>query len=211
MWYAQKLERYAMEARVFVIDDDQQVRSSLQFLFEAAGMKVETFASATAFLERPPYDGPFCLVLDLRLPGLDGLSVQERLTGMGGAAPIVFLSGHSDVPTTAKAMRNGAVDFLVKPVDDSALLSAVNRALARAATAREQQREQTDVAARLARLTARERQVIDLVARGLLNKQIAFELRISEETVKVHRGHAMRKLELDSVPALVRLLDRSFT
>jgi RNA polymerase sigma factor (sigma-70 family) len=211
MWYAQKLERYAMEARVFVIDDDQQVRSSLQFLFEAAGMKVETFASATAFLERPPYDGPFCLVLDLRLPGLDGLSVQERLTGMGGAAPIVFLSGHSDVPTTAKAMRNGAVDFLVKPVDDSALLSAVNRALARAATAREQQREQTDVAARLARLTARERQVIDLVARGLLNKQIAFELGISEETVKVHRGHAMRKLELDSVPALVRLLDRSFT
>jgi len=200
-----------MAARVFVIDDDEQVRSSLKFLFETAGLEVETFASATAFLERPVYDGPFCLVLDLRLPELDGLSVQERLTRTGMSAPIVFLSGHSDVPSTAKAMRQGAVDFLVKPVDDAELLAAVNLALGRATTEREHQRELTDSMARLARLTTRERQVIDLVVRGLLNKQIAFELGISEETVKVHRGHAMRKLEVDSVPALVRLLDRTFT
>ena len=213
MWYAQKGEfpvAVTMEARVFVIDDDPQVRNSLKFLFEASGLGVETFASADAFLERPAYDGPFCLVLDLRLPELDGLSVQERLTQTGVPAPIVFLSGQSDVPSTAKAMRNGAVDFLVKPVDDSELLDAVGRALTRAVETRQQQRAQTDSAARIARLTARERQVIHLVALGLLNKQIAFELGISEETVKVHRGHAMRKLEVDSVPALIRLLDRAF-
>jgi FixJ family two-component response regulator len=140
---------------------------------------------------------------------LDGLQVQERLAQAGASIPIVFLSGHADVPSTAKAMRDGAVDFLVKPVNDSQLLDAVTRALTRAAEARQRRREQAASAARVARLTAREHQVIELVARGLLNKQIAYELKISEETVKVHRGHAMRKLEVDSVPALVRLLDRT--
>jgi FixJ family two-component response regulator len=197
--------------RIFVIDDDPQVRSSLQFLFESAGLGVETFPSATAFLERPVHEGPSCLVLDLQLPELDGLEVQERLARSGDLIPIVFLSGHADVPSTAKAMRDGAVDFLVKPVDDSQLLDAVMRALTRAAEARQRRLEQTESAVRVARLTARERQVIDLVARGLLNKQIAYDLGISEETVKVHRGHAMRKLEVDSVPSLVRLLDRAFT
>jgi FixJ family two-component response regulator len=196
---------------VFVIDDDPQVRSALKFLFESAGLGVETFASAMAFLERPAHPGPSCLVLDLELPELNGLEVQERLARAGVSIPIVFLSGRADVPSTAKAMRDGAVDFLVKPVDDSRLLDAVTRALTRSAETYEKQSEQIESAARprLARLTARERQVMDLVARGLLTKQIAFELGISDETVKVHRGHAMRKLEVDSVTSLVRLLDRS--
>jgi FixJ family two-component response regulator len=194
---------------VFVIDDDPQVRSALKFLFESAGLGVETLASAMAFLERPAHPGPSCLVLDLELPELNGLEVQERLARAGVSIPIVFLSGRADVPSTAKAMRDGAVDFLVKPVDDSRLLDAVTRALTRSAETYEKQSEQIESAARLARLTARERQVMDLVARGLLNKQIAFELGISDETVKVHRGHAMRKLEVDSVASLVRLLDRS--
>jgi FixJ family two-component response regulator len=195
--------------RVFVLDDEPQVRSSLKFLFESAGLGVETFASATAFLERPAHEGPSCLVLDLELAEWNGLEVQERLARGGVAIPIVFLSGQADVPSTAKAMRDGAVDFLVKPVDDSRLLDAVMHALTRSSETHEKQREQTESAARFARLTARERQVMEFVARGLLNKQIAFELGISDETVKVHRGHAMRKLEVDSIPSLVRLLDRA--
>jgi FixJ family two-component response regulator len=197
------------QPRVFVIDDDSQVRSSLKFLLESAGLTTEVFSSAKTFLERPGYDGPSCLVLDLQMPGSSGLEVQEHLAQAGLSIPIVFLSGHADVPSTAKAMRDGAVDFLVKPVDDSRLLDAVNRALTRGAGERETRRANSESAARVARLTKRERQVIGLVAHGLLNKQIAYELKISEETVKVHRGHAMRKLEVDSVPSLVRLLDRA--
>jgi FixJ family two-component response regulator len=200
--------RMPQQTYIFVLDDDPQVRSSLKFLLESAGMDVETFPSALAFLQRPAHDGAACLVLDLRLPELDGLQVQEHLARAGVSMPIVFLSGQADVPSTAKAMRDGAVDFLVKPVDDSQLLEAVTRALTRAAEARQERREQTESAARVARLTAREREVIDLVARGMLNKQIASALGISEETVKVHRGHAMRKMKVDSIPSLVRLLDR---
>jgi RNA polymerase sigma factor (sigma-70 family) len=194
---------------VFVIDDDSLIRSSLEFLFESAGLSVETFPSAKAFLQRAVHNGPSCIVLDLRMPDSSGLDVQAHLAHAGIAIPIVFLSGHADVPSTAKAMRDGAVDFLVKPVDDTQLLDAVSRALARDERRRQRRHEQLESAARVARLTAREREVIDLVARGLLNKQIAHELGISEETVKVHRGHAMRKLEIDSVPSLVRLLDRA--
>ena len=197
--------------RVFVIDDEPLVRSSLKFLFESAGLEVETFPSAMSFLQRPVPEGPLCLVLDLNLPDLDGLEVQRRLAQAGRLIPIVFLSGQADVPSTAKAMRDGAVDFLVKPVDDSLLLEAVTRALARAAEARQRRGERDESAARLARLTTRERQVAEIVARGFLNKQIASELGISEETVKVHRGHAMRKLEVESVASLVRLLDRART
>jgi RNA polymerase sigma factor (sigma-70 family) len=195
--------------RVIVIDDDPGVLSALAFLFASAGLAVETFASAQAFFDHPLEEGPFCLMLDLQLPGMDGLSVQERLAHMGRPAAIVFLSGAADVPSTAAAMRSGAVDFLVKPVDDAVLLDAVTRALAQAEEARQQRTERAESAQRVARLTARERQVVDLVSRGLLNKQIASELGISEETVKVHRRHAMRKLDVDSVPSLVRLIDRS--
>jgi FixJ family two-component response regulator len=193
---------------VFVIDDDPLIRSSLEFLFNSAGIPVEAFASAKEFLARPDYDGPSCLVLDLRLPELDGLAFQKHLSQSGIAIPIVFLSGEADVESTAEAMRDGAVDFLVKPADDTRLLDAVTRALARAAEGWRRCRERLERDKRIARLTPRERQVADLVAEGLLNKQIAYALGISEETVKVHRGRVTRKLGVDSVPALVRLLDR---
>jgi FixJ family two-component response regulator len=195
------------EARVFVVDDDPMVLRSLELLLESAGIEVETFSSARSFLNRPVHEAS-CLVLDLRLPDLDGLAVQERLTREGAAIPIVFLSGQADVPSAAKALRYGAVDFLVKPVDDSELLGAVARALARGAVARQEQREQAEFAERIARLTPRERQVAELVSHGLLNKQIAYELGISEETVKVHRGRVMRKMELSSVQSLVRFFSR---
>src|SRR5262245_57637495 len=169
--------------RVFVIDDDPQVRNSLKFLIESANLEVEALASATEFLERSVHDGPSCLVLDLKLPELGGLEAQERLARAGISIPIVFLSGQADVPSTAKAMREGAVDFLLKPAGDSELLDAIDRALARATQARQRRHEQTESAARVARLTPRERQVIDLVALGRLNKQIADQLGITEETV----------------------------
>jgi len=195
--------------RIFVIDDDSQVRKSLKLLLESVGLAVEVFSSAKAFLQRPRYDGLSCLVLDLRMPEFDGLDVQQHLAEAEIDIPIVFLSGHADVPSTAKAMRDGAVDFLVKPVDETELLDAIRRALTRDEQGRQRRDERLKSAARVARLTAREREVIDLVARGLLNKQIAYQLGISEETVKVHRGHAMHKMEIDSVASLVRLLDQA--
>ena len=173
---------------VFVVDDDPLVRSSLEFLLNSAGLEVETFASANEFLQRERHDGPSCLVLDLRLPELDGLAFQKHLSKAGIAIPIVFLSGEADVPSTAEAMRDGAVDFLVKPADDSQRLDAVTRALARADEAARTRREQLERAERMARLTARERQVAALVAEGPLNKQIAYRAGNQRGTVKVHRG-----------------------
>jgi len=201
--------RMSETPRIFVIDDDSQVRKSLKLLLESVGLAVEVFSSAKAFLQRPRYDGLSCLVLDLRMPEFDGLDVQQHLAEAEIDIPIVFLSGHADVPSTAKAMRDGAVDFLVKPVDETELLDAIRRALTRDEQGRQRRDERLKSAARVARLTAREREVIDLVARGLLNKQIAYQLGISEETVKVHRGHAMHKMEIDSVASLVRLLDQA--
>ncbi|HET7617584.1 MAG TPA: response regulator, partial [Vicinamibacterales bacterium] len=170
------------------------------------GYRVAVYSSASAFLERPPADAPGCVLLDLRMPGLSGLDVQDALTRRGIRLPIVFLSGQSDVPSTARAMRDGAVDFLVKPIDELELVAAIERAVARSAVIRDQARLARDAAARWARLTKRERDVCGLVARGLLNKQIAWELGTSESTIKVHRGRVMRKLEVDSVADLVRLL-----
>jgi FixJ family two-component response regulator len=195
------------QQRVFVIDDNVSILKGLERLLRANGLPVEVFTSPSAFLERPAFEGVACLLLDLRMPGLSGLDVQEAMHQRGIAMPIVFLSGHADVPTAARAMREGAVDFLVKPVDESQLLQAIARALARAADLRQRQRTERETAERLARLTRREREVCDLVERGLLNKQIAYELGTSEKTVKVHRGRVMRKLEVDSVAALVRLLE----
>lgn len=194
------------EPRVFVIDDDPSVLRALERLLRSNGFLVEAYTSPWAFLERPFYEGPACLLLDLRMPGLSGLDVQEALARNRMSMPIVFLSGQGDVPSTARAMREGAVDFLVKPVDESQLLDAVARALARAVDLQRQRREQQEAEQRFARLTKREREVCDLVAQGLLNKQIAYELGTSEKTVKVHRGRVMHKLEVDSVAALVRLL-----
>jgi FixJ family two-component response regulator len=195
--------------RVFVVDDNVSVLKALARLLGSNGFPVEVFKSPAAFLERPTFEGVACLLLDLRMPGLSGLDVQEIMRRKGIAMPIVFLSGHGDVPATARAMREGAVDFLVKPVDESQLLDAIARALARANDLQQQSRREHDTAERLARLTKREREVCDLVALGLLNKQIAYELGLSEKTVKVHRGRVMHKLEVDSVAALVRLLSRA--
>jgi FixJ family two-component response regulator len=195
------------QQRVFVIDDNVSILKSLERLLRASGFPVEVFTSPSAFLERPAFEGVACLLLDLRMPDLSGLDVQDALHQRGIAIPIVFLSGHADVRTAAQAMREGAVDFLVKPVDESQLLQAIARALARAADLQQRQRMERETAERLARLTKREREVCDLVERGLLNKQIAYELGTSEKTVKVHRGRVMRKLEVDSVAALVRLLE----
>lgn len=192
--------------RVFVIDDDPGVLRGVERLLRANGFLVETYTSPSAFLERPPNEGPACVLLDLRMPGLSGLEVQEALARKGTPISIVFLSGQGDVPSTARAMKEGAVDFLVKPVDEAQLVDAVARACARARDLLSERREQRATEERLARLTRREREVCDLVARGLLNKQIAWELGTSEKTVKVHRGRVMHKLEVDSVAALVRLL-----
>jgi FixJ family two-component response regulator len=192
--------------RVFIIDDDGGVLAVLSRLLGRHGYAVEAFSTAARFFARPPYDGPACALLDLRLPDLSGLDVQQRLIREGRLLPIVFLSGAADVPAAASAMRAGAVDFLTKPVKTPELLDAVRRALARAAALRDRQRRERDAAARLARLTRREREVSDLVARGFTNKAIAHALGASEKTIKVHRGRAMHKLGVDSVAALVGLL-----
>jgi FixJ family two-component response regulator len=197
------------EPRVFVIDDDPIVLRALERFLRAHGFLVEAYASAAAFFDRPVYEGVACMVLDLRMPDLSGLELQDFMTRKGISMPIVFLSGQSDVASTARAMREGAVDFLVKPVDESQLLDAVERARARAIDMERQRGSEREAEERLGRLTKREREVCDLVARGLLNKQIASELGTSEKTVKVHRGRMMRKLEVSSVAALVRLLSHT--
>ena len=194
------------EPRVYVVDDDLIVLRAIDRLLRSSGFTVHTFNSPRAFLGRLPYDGPACLVLDLRMPELDGLDVQDQMALE--AIPIVFFSGASDVSATAQAMRRGALDFLVKPVDDQTLVDTVTRALTAAVEIWHRRREQEQIRTRLARLTKRERQVCDLVAQGLLNKQIAGVLGASEGTVKVHRGRVMSKLEVDSTAALVWLLSR---
>jgi FixJ family two-component response regulator len=192
-------------AHIFLIDDDPAVLRALRRLFRTHGFDVEAFESPQLFLDHPRPDGPSCLILDMRMPELSGLDVQQMVKGRGDDIPIVFLSGASDVPKTAQAMRSGALDFLVKPADEAQLLDAVTRALARDVQQRLVRDERRSAAARVSRLTKRERQVCELVVRGLLNKQIGAELRIAEKTVKIHRGRAMRKLEVDSVASLVRL------
>jgi FixJ family two-component response regulator len=197
------------EPRVYVVDDDLIVLRAIDRLLRSNGFTVQTFSSPKAFLGRLPYDGPACLVLDLRMPELDGLGVQERLALEAIPIPIIFFSGDGDVAATARAMRRGARDFLVKPVDDRTLVEAVSGALAAAVDSWRRRLEEQQISARLARLTARERQVCDLVAQGLLNKQIGFALGASEKTVKVHRGRVMSKLEVDSVASLVWMLSRA--
>ena len=192
--------------RVFAVDDDPDVLRALERMLRVNNFSVEGFTSPTAFLERTPYDGAACLLLDLKMPGLTGLDVQGEMSRRGIQMPIVFLSAEGDVPSTAKAMREGAIDFLVKPVDAQQLLEALERARLQAVAQRQQQRREREAEERLSRLTKREREVCELVAQGLLNKQIAFELGMSEKTVKVHRGRVTRKLNVDSVAALVRLM-----
>lgn len=183
--------------RVFVVDDDPSLRKSLCRLLSSVGYEAETFASALDFLEREACTDPCCLVLDVQMPGPSGIELQARLAAAGRHASIVFLTGHADVPMSVAAMKAGAVDLLTKPVDEKDLLDAVERALARDA-----------IRARAARLTPREHEVFERVVNGLLNKQIAAELELSEKTVKVHRARVMRKMQAGSVAELVRMADR---
>jgi FixJ family two-component response regulator len=197
------------ESRVIVVDDDPISLRAVERLLRSYGFLVDAFASPVAFLAQPPYDGPSCLVLDLTMPEMTGLDVQESmLRDTTTAIPTIFLSGAGTVPATAKAMRNGALDFLVKPIDDVALIDAVSRALATSVEIQRRRAEQKQILERLARLTKRERQVCDLIAKGLLNKQIAYELGTAEKTIRVHRGRVLRKVGVDSVAELVWLLSR---
>jgi FixJ family two-component response regulator len=193
---------------VFVVDDDPSVRKSLTRLLAAAGYTVEAFASAREFLARQPHAGPCCLVLDVRMPGLTGLDVQETLAASGWRLSIVFVTGHGDISMSVTAMKRGAVDFLTKPFDEKDLLTAVERAVAKTVRDLDDEAGVTDVRARVKMLTPREAQVFALVVTGMLNKQIAAELGIGEKTVKVHRARVMEKMRAGSVAELVRLADR---
>ena len=193
---------------VFVIDDDPQVRRAVGRLLTSAGHRVELFGSAIQFLESTDGDRPGCLVIDLRLPGLDGIDLFNLLHTTGKSIPMVFLTGYGDVPTSVQAMKAGAVDFLTKPVDEDELLEAIGRALVRDVQIRQGQAEQEELVGRRATLTRRERQVFDLVVQGLLNKQIAGHLGTTEQTVKVHRGRVMQKMQASSIAQLVHIAER---
>ena len=194
---------------VCAVDDDQSVRRGLGRLFKSAGYAGETFASAEDYLAREIFEGPICLVLDVRMPGLNGLGLQEALETRGACEQIVFITGHGDVPTATQAMKNGAVDFLMKPFDDEELIEAVKRALARGEEQLRKRAERREARGRVDKLTPREFEVLRFVVMGLLNKQIASELHTAEKTIKVHRGRVMQKLGVTSVPDLVRVSQRA--
>ena len=193
---------------VFVVDDDSSVRGGLGRLLKSVGLAVETFASAREFLERGRAEGPACLVLDVRLPELSGLDLQAELARAGVAIPIIFITGHGNVPISVRAMKAGAADFMEKPVDDQQLLDAVHRALERDRRVRQEQAEVAELRRRLESLTPREREVLAHVVAGRLNKQIAAELGTSEKTVKVHRARVMEKMKVSSLPELVRAAEK---
>jgi FixJ family two-component response regulator len=196
------------EGVVFVVDDDAPMRRSLENLTRSVGLRVEAFASAQEFLRGKRPDVPSCLVLDVRLPGLSGLDLQKRMAAADIEIPIIFITGHGDIPMTVQAMKAGAVGFLTKPFRDQELLDAIQQALERDRHAREQRAKVEELRSRYRSLTPREREVIALVVTGLLNKQIAGELGTSEAAVKVHRQHVMEKMGAGSLADLVRLADR---
>jgi FixJ family two-component response regulator len=193
---------------VFVVDDDVWVRESLETLIRDEGWQAETFASAQEFLDRPRVFTPSCLVLDISLPGLNGLELQKRVAVERTDMPIIFITGHGDIPMSVGAMKAGAVEFLTKPFNDEVLLTAIRQALERSRLALEQETEMQELRARYVSLTPREQDVMALVVSGLLNKQVAGELGITESTVKAHRGQVMQKMKANSVADLVRMTAR---
>jgi FixJ family two-component response regulator len=196
------------DAVVFVVDDDASVRESLKNLIRSVGIRAQLFASAQEFLRSKHPDLPSCLVLDVRLPGLSGLDLQRRTSEAGLEIPIIFITGHGDIPMTVRAMKAGAVEFLTKPFRDQDLLDAIQQALERDRKARDQRAEIEELRGRFASLTSRERDVLARVVAGLLNKQIGAELGTSETTVKIHRHQVMEKMAAGSLPELVRMADR---
>jgi FixJ family two-component response regulator len=192
---------------IAVVDDDTSVRKGLGRLIRSLGWRAETFASAQEFLDHPRTEAPSCLVLDLQLPGLSGLDLQKQMTEAGLEIPIVFLTGHGNIPTSVKAMKAGAIEFLTKPVDEQDLIKAIQEAIEQDRRTRQQAAEMGELRGRYESLTAREQEVMQMVISGLLNKQIAADLNIAEDTVKFHRGHIMRKMSADSLADLVRMAE----
>ncbi len=196
------------KSTVFIADDDPSVRKGLERLIKSAGFKVEAFASAEEFLKRKPYRNPSCLVLDVRLPGLSGIDLQKELAQKSISLPIIFITGHGNIPMSVKAMKDGAVDFLPKPFDDKALFSAINQAIEKDRERFKKEALKSKIQRRVNTLTSREYEVLRWVITGMLNKQIAPKLGVTEKTIKVHRGRLMHKMQTVSVADLVRLTQK---
>jgi FixJ family two-component response regulator len=193
---------------VFIVDDDDSVRKALTRLIKSVDLTVETFASADDFLKRDSHNGPACLVLDIRMPGLSGLDLQDELVAAGRTLPIIFVSAHGNIPLSVRAMKAGAVDFIEKPFEDQALLDAINQSLKKDRQAKLEQAEVREIQRRADSLTPREREVFALVVSGKLNKQIAFKLGTSERTIKAHRARVMKKMQAKSLADLIRLAEK---